>query len=340
MENKSLVLRINESINDPDLELPVLGALSMDLHKIGDGSGMCTFVVGVSKETKIQIAGGELFDTSNNSLGNSYTMPVGVSDIKIKATQSHGRILIKNAVNIDRLGRAGFGAFKPDNNLNSPVLKLDVSYLPNSLVVLDSEDTDNIIYTGNMARALTRLKLGTYISIRGLESQLTGDTRRDISSTELKAFTYIVKNDNGSFKMSIETIRPTEKLLLRSGELYGDIANIPDTMSEYNIGGNVKDYTVGDIASVPSSVSTFIEQTSGGLTYTGSRVWNNATLYFIVTKTILDTKSTDKLLIDAANATWSLGMGLISITGNRSSASDNAVSILQARSVTVSIVNS
>lgn len=336
MENKALVLRINESINDPNLEMPVIGAMSLDLYSRGNGSGMSTFVIGVKKETKIQIAGGELFDTSNISLGTEYMLPEGVCELKIKAIQEHGRILIKDSINIDRLGKIGFGVFKPDNNQNSPVIKLDVSYLPDSLVVIDSEESDNIIYTGDLARALARLKSGTYISIRGLESRLTGDTRLVPSSPSLLAFTYSVKNDIGSFKMSIDTLRPAELLLLRNGELYGDIANLPANMTEYNIADNVKDYTVGDIASVPSSVRTFIEQCADGLTYSGGRVWNNETLYFIV-RSEFDTESTDKLLIDAANATWSLGMGLISIAGSRSSASDNAIQILQARNITVAI---
>lgn len=340
MANQALVLKINESLDDPNLELPVLGCMSLDFYKKGDGTGSCSFLIGVTKETVIQIAGGELINTNGVSVGNSFTLPIGTTTLKLKATAEHGRILIRDSVNIERFGSGTVGFFKPDSTVNSPVVKVDVSQLPNNLLILDATESDNTIFTGNLARAIARMTKIAYLSIKGLESRLTGDTRKVTTPASLISFSYIVKSDRGSFKMSIDSFKPSQTIILRAGELYGNIADIKSTMVEYNVAGLTKDYTTGNIASIPSSVKTIIIQTASGLTYTSSRTWNNATSYFIILgNVVFDAESGDRILKDAANATWSTGTGLISIIGSRSSASDNAISILQTRGVSVQIAN-
>lgn len=339
MAKQALVMQINEALDDPNLELPILGCMSFDFYQQGDGTGTSYITIGVTKATVIQIAGGVLMNIAGNDLGSSYTLPVGRTDLKIKATQANGKILIRDSANIDRIGSTVYGIFKPDSTANSPYAKIDVSQLPSNLTVIDGTTDSNVVYTGNLARTLTRMNLLTYASFKGLESRMFGDTRTMTYPTSFVGFSYQVKNDNSSFIFSIDKIKPSQSINLRSGQLYGNLSSIKTTVSEYNIAGDVKDFTTGNIATIPTSVQTLIIQTASGLTYTGTRVWNNNTPYFIITgNVVFDSTTVDNILKDAANATFPNG-GLISLKGSRSVASDGYVATLQAKAVSVQIAN-
>lgn len=339
MANQALVLQINETLDDPGLELPILGGMSFDFYKKGDGTGTSSFLIGVTQTTDIQIAGGELLDSSGVSLGTLYTLPIGNTTLKLRATQDHGRVLIKNSTNIERLGSGSTGFFKPNSPANSPVVKFDVSQLPNKLLVLDSTDDSNVIFTGNMARALSRISTIAYATFKGLESRMIGDTRNGTFPTTLAGLSYSVKTDNSEVKLSIDKVKPFLQLILRSGQLYGNLSSLKNGMTEYNVAGNVKDFTTGNIATLPTSLKTIIIETASNLVYVGSRVWNDDSIYFIVTgNVVFDAQSVDQILNDAANAAWTNG-GLISLKGSRTSASDGAVATLQTKAVAVQIAS-
>ena len=182
--------------------------------------------------------------------------------------------------------------------------------------------------SGDIANAPTSL---TSLQILG-SNTLTGDiANAPTSLTSLRITgSNTLTGDIANAPTSLTSLRITG-----SNTLSGDIANAPTSLTYLQILGS--NTLTGDIANAPTSLTSLQISGSNTLTYS-TRTWSNNQRIVLLRATNFDAQMLDQLLIDLSDASWISERSVDLRIGNnvqRTSASDNAVLLLQSKGVTV-----
>ena len=125
------------------------------------------------------------------------------------------------------------------------------------------------------------------------------------------------------------------------GSMTGVISDLSDNASLANFTVNVPSTITGDIDDLPAAITYFYLSNCRVNTYTSGHTWNNNMNYFLLRQQAtfgLDATEIDNLLIDLNGAAWAGAGRTLNVSAPnapRTSASNEAVSALQAKSVTV-----
>lgn len=337
---QALVLQINETLADSNLEMPILGAFQLDVIRHGTGSGYSHFSIAVvNTPTLLKVANCEIYELTGSTPMTEYTLPVGTTNLRIKSTAAaRGRLLIKDTENITTLGTSAYGFFKATDMANSPSCVINLNQLGTKFVTYNGGYDTKVILTGDINRFFTKssfLAYGNFIT--AMESRLKGDARTNTSLKQLIQLYCFATTNNSDFKVNIARLGFTSMLNMQFGDLYGSLADIKPTVTLLQVLGAAKDFTTGDIADIPASVTNIQLDNRSDQTYRGVRTWNNLAR-FVVKKTVFSSAITTLLLKDISAGTINTG-ALISFIGTVTTEAQGYITTIQSKGGTVSILN-
>lgn len=349
MEKQGLFLKLNESISDPDLSMPVANSFIFEARKEGNGSGVTAFAYTTTGNADLRIAGGEFFSDENatQSLG-TYAMIIGVGIVWIKAIKDTARIVCRNADKITGLGNAMAVLSKPQtgNAQNAPYHVFNIESFPVNLVYMEGGFGRNI-YNGNFrtfierCTSLVSLGLGSeYVPDDRYSSDLYGDMTGSTALHRIELFTTngLRVKDPGKLIFSTASIGAYYNVL-NTGSVVGNIAQLRnavislETQPDVIIAG-----LYGDLRTLPPNIQflSFVQSIpNSNITYSG-RQWRDDLASLLLDAVPLGSFQMDLILNDLSEISWSAPR-ILRLRGTRTSASDSSIAKLQAKGVTVTI---
>lgn len=351
MKEQGLFLKLNEVIDDPNMDMPVINSFTFEARKEGDGSGVTAFAYTTTDDVPVKIVGGQLFsdESATDSLGTS-TIINGVGILWIKAINSIAKIVCRNADRIIGLGNALSNLSKPQtgNVNNSPYMIFNVSNFPVNLIYIEGNSGRNI-YNGDFRKFTDRctelvwLSLGSvYISDDKYSSDLYGDMTGSTALLRINTFaTYGLRvKDPDKLIFSTASLGSVTNVI-NGGSIVGNISDLSNNIEALET--NATDVKItdlyGDLKNLPINIKNLSfsgNVLNNNITYSGGRQWRDDLASLLLDAIPLSSFQLDMLLNDLATISWSAPKAL-SLRGTRTTASDAAIATLQSKGVTVTI---
>lgn len=350
MEKQGLFLRLNEVIDDPNLDMPVVNSFAFLSRREGNGSGTTAFPYTTTGDVNVRILGGELFRDENATqlLGTS-TVINGIGTVWIKVIKETAKIMCRNGDRIIGLGNASSYLSKPQtgNAVNSPYNIFTIDTFPVNLIYLEGSFGRNI-YNGNFRTFMDRctklvsVGLGAeYIDNDRYSSNLYGDMTDSTALHRIELFT-----TNG-----LRIVEPSRLIfstasigayynVLNTGTIYGDIKDFRSVIGSLETQPDVIIVGLyGDLKLTPPSLQylSFPQYVlNHNIIYSGGKIWRNDFASLLLDAIPLNSSSIDLLLNEMSSLAWS-SPKILRLRGTRTSASDSAIAALQSKGVTVTI---
>ena len=332
--NKCFITKFPSSVDNDNL--PVLGQLRINWSKQSDLTDNDARAIGLSTNDSItiKVSGAHLTDnTLSSNLGNSKTITKDDGRAWLYVSNDADAILtIDNkysltAINFVRPGKDGLKrSVKFDIN--------DISYCT-ALKYLNLANT-NVSGDISALSQLTALEL-----INLANTNVSGDISALSKLTALTSLILLNTQVSGDIS-ALSKLTALTTINLSNTQVSGHIdslANLTKLSSLYNLQGLS---LTGDMSKIPAGVYFISQQ---GRTVTTNFTWTakgrqNATLLAMEGSIPFDTTSMDNMLIDQATCTLkststSPWYRTISVSGTRTSASDDAVAAIQNKGVTI-----
>lgn len=353
--SKCLITKLNSAVNDSSLLR--LSETRVKYSKVQNPTDATQGIsIAVSGKTDIQIVGDGYFTdkTLTEVKGTKLTLEEGSTNVFVSNNDLEVAILNKHhlskiATDYDGQTTAIFGANKAidldslnysaklsDLRINDTFTSGDIICFKNLITLVDlrinnTKIKGDVSSIGNLIN-LTVLNLG--------ETKITGDISgiRNLSKlTYLNLANTDISGDISSLK---NLTALTSATLGGKNILYGDIsalgalANLEDINFLYSV-------LSGDLAKLPAKCKIIIMQNDMGSSFTWSTRTPSSRIIALSDSVKID--KVDKMLQDQAQCQVGFSPNdavvfkTISVTGTRTSASDDAVAALQAKGYTVSI---
>ena len=356
--NKCLVTKLNGSSNNP--ELLRLGEMRMKILKVSNPTEHTQgFGIGVNKTVTVEIVSDGYFTdkTLTENKGKNITINAGTSSVFVSGNND-----VEIAI-LDKYSLTALFSFYPGEESNSVYRKnieLDISDLKYS-TALTSINLQNTQVSGDIVNLKN---LTALISINLRNTQVSGDI------VNLKNLTALTNLDLTYTKVSgdivnLKNLTALTNLVLPYTHVSGDIVNLKNLTALTNLElyneqvpliGNINQLSnlsscvnmtfkysklTGDLAILPSKLRFVSFANDKGSVFTWSTRQSTAKIIAIEGGASLT--NIDKMLQDQAQcqvgflSNDNIWYKTISVAGNRTSASDNAVATLQQKGYTISI---
>ncbi len=351
MAKQGLFLKINEVIDDPNMEIPVANSFSFNVRREGTGSGVSALPLTSSADIDVRAIGCEFYSDAGAtvSLGQSHVMTAGVGVIYIKATASSGRVICRSADKILTLGNttSAFAVGQTGNTANSPYFILQLDKFPTNLTSYGANN-GRTIYEGNFriftdrCTSLSSLALGSsYTSNAQYMSDIYGDMTGSIAMQKWGIFSTSGLHIKDSSKLIFTTASLGATFnVINIGYFSGDVKDIPARLTSLELQpDSMVSGLYGDLKNTPQNLQYISFPQSllnPAITYSGGKTWRTDMALLNLNAVPLDSSTIDLLLSELAPLSWT-GNKSITLRGTRTSASDAYVNALQAKGVTITI---
>ena len=355
---KCLVTKLNGTVNNSSILR--LGEMRFKINKV-DAPSEGTQLLGlfVDKPSKVEIIGDGYFTdkTLQENKGKSLSIDSTTNGIFVSST-SNVEVALLGKYAITKINNYYNG--QPNNTIYTKNKSFDIGDLKYSTALI-TLNLSNAQVSGDIAN----LKNLTALTLLGLSNaQVSGDIANLKNLTALTLLGLSNTQVSGDIA-NLKNLTALTSLGLSNTQVSGDIANLKNLTALTSLGlsntqtpliGNIDELSVlskcteitlkysklsGDIATLPASCRFASFANDKGSVFTWSTRSSSTKIIAIEGNATLN--NIDKMLQDQAQCQVGFSSGdsiwykIIQVAGNRTSASDEAVAILQQKGYTISI---
>jgi len=295
-----LILQLKGSVTDNTL--PKLNEVSLQMIKTGNGVAVIRITTNQDQQvvlTFIENCGTFYSDSGGTiSIGNTVTLANGNNDIYARANSDNGYLSIENFDKVISLGRNG--QWNPINE-----------------------------FVGNRASSLN-LKVNF--------NDIVWNTNLNVLNNRYNGPSELDDLDNISDLVNLTTFNSNMPNTGGTTSSFRGIPNLATCALQSPVDLDIDDFLMNRDSS--SAVTIYCGSNTKSIKYTGgqNKRFNVVQQIDVNALTAMPTSDIDDLLISISKSSWLGSTKTISVKGQRSSLSDDAVSVLQGMGVTVSFI--
>ena len=355
--NKCFITKLPSSVDNDNL--PVLGQLRINWLKQNNltDNDARAIALRTNDSITVNVSGAHFTDsTLTSNLGNTKTITAADGVVLLYVSNDADAVLtIDNKYTLTALSFARPGK---DNLARSVYFDIeDVKYCTNisSLALINTQVSGDISALSNLTKLdnlnLTKTqvsgdisalsKLTFLITMLLPNTQVSGDISALSNLTNLAVINLAKTQVSGDIS-ALSNLTNLKTLGLVYTQVSGNIDSLASITKLTDLGGLEGTSLIGDMSKVPTNVnyiSQYNRKVTTNFTWTANGR-KNATLLAMAGSVPFDTASMDNMLIDQATCTFSPTESnafskIISVSGTRTSASDEAVAAIQNMGVTI-----